>query len=248
MGELFLYMKPKKNSPDNVLVFDLFKFFPDQDDEKIYVSKFVSPSFIYAMEEILGDKWKFIYYDEDISTCPVCGARLNHNGTQKFLLNKEFLIYKQTFSCSNKKCNFTKITHPEGFIDKNSNYTKEIKENAVKYSFISYSSYQTKAEYLNLHFGTKISRQSIYNYQNDNIEQYLKEEEKKLFEEIKKLKIKPSGIYCYDEEFIHINGVVYVRMTLVDYKTKIIINDRIIPKNEFNQKILKKFFEKSLKG
>ena len=118
----------------------------------------------------------------------------------------------------------------------------------MKYSFIQYASYQSKAEYINLHYGTKISRQTIYNANNILMDSLIQEKEQKLLNEIKKLNIKPSGIYCYDEEFIKINKSVYVRMTITDYETKIIINDQIIPKDEFQRKTIKKFYKESLKG
>ena len=245
---LFIIMKPKNNPTDSILAFDLFKFFPSPKDQKIYVSKTVSPNLIYVMEDILTESWKFVYYDEDISVCPVCQAPLNHNGTSKLNLNKNLLIYKQTYKCPDKKCNFTKITHPEDFIAKHCNYAKEIKEKPQEYSFISYLSYQIKTEMLNLHFGTEMSRQTIYNAQNDNIDNLLAEQEKKLFEDIKKLKINYSGIYCYDEEYIKVSKEVYVRMTLVDFQTKIIVNDQIIPKEDFNQETVKKYLKSSLKG
>ena len=37
-------------------------------------------------------------------------------------------------------------------------------------------------------------------------------------------------------------------MTITDYETKIIINDQIIPKDEFQRKTIKKFYKESLKG
>ena len=118
----------------------------------------------------------------------------------------------------------------------------------MKYSFIQYASYQSKADYINLHYGTKISRQTIYNANNILMDSLIQEKEQKLLNEIKKLNIKPSGIYCYDEEFIKINKSIYVRMTITDYETKIIINDQIIPKDEFQRKTIKKFYKESLKG
>lgn len=247
MGQI-LYMKQKTKPTNNVLVFDLFKFFVNPEDQKIFVSKNVSPNFILAMEEILKDSYAFVYFDEDLNVCPVCGALLNKNGTQKFILNKKLLIFKQSYICSDKKCKFTIIAHPEDYIRKNCNYTNEIKEKATYYSFIDYNSYQKKTEMLNLHFATEMSRQTIFNAQKDLINEYLTEEENKLFEEIKKLKIENSGIYCYDEEFIKISKVVYVRMTLVDAKTRIIIADELIRKDDFNQKTIKKFLKESLDG
>lgn len=241
-------MNTKSKPTNNDLVFDLFKFFVIPEDQKIYVSKNVSPKLILAMEEILNEFYAFVYFDEDLKVCPVCGAVLNKNGTQKFLLNKKLRMCKQSYICSDKDCKFTIIAHPELFIKKNCNYTNEIKEKATYYSFIDYNSYQKKTEMLNLHFATEMSRQTIFNAQNDFIDEYLAEEEYKLFQEIKKLKIEHSGIYCYDEEFIKISKVVYVRMTLVDSKTRIIIADEVIRKDDFNQETIKKFFKESLDG
>ena len=200
------------------------------------------------MEDILTDSYKFIYYDDELLICPKCGALLSLNGCQKFCLNKKLIIGKQKYICSNKKCQLTLNTDLNQYIDKYCNYTKEIKEKAMKYSFIQYSSYQSKAEYINLHYGTKISRQTIYNANNSLIDQLIQEKEQKILYEIQKLNIKASGIYCYDEEYIKINKSVYVRITSIDYKTKIIINDQIISKDKFQQKTIKKFFKESLKG
>ena len=55
---------------------------------------------------------------------------------------------------------------------------------------------------------------------------------------IKKLNIKPSGYYSYDEEFIKINKKIYVRLALIDVHTKIIINDELIPKEQFNKEYI----------
>ena len=102
LRDLFINMQAKINPANNYLVFDLFKFFVASEDQKIYISKTVSPNFIYAMNEILNNSYRFIYFDEEISVCPECGAHLNNNGTQIFNLNKNLKIYKQTYSCSNK--------------------------------------------------------------------------------------------------------------------------------------------------
>ena len=241
-------MKRTNKPTNNDLVFDLFKFFVDSKNKKIYLNKDINPSFISLMKELLNDLYQFIYYDDDLIFCPKCGERLSLNGTQKFRLNKKLIISKQKYICPNKKCRLTIITHPKQYIEKYCNYTKEIKEKAVNYSFIQYSSYQSKADYINLHYGTKISRQTIYNSNNHLIDQLLHQKEQELLDKFKKINIKSSGIYCYDEEFIKINKSVYVRMTIIDYETKIIINDQIISKDKFQQKTIQKFLKESLKG
>ena len=79
---LILYMKPKNKPTNNDLVFELFKFFVDSRNKKIYLNKDINPSLIYLMEEILTDSYQFIYYDDELLFCPKCGEQLSLNGTQ----------------------------------------------------------------------------------------------------------------------------------------------------------------------
>lgn len=50
------------------------------------------------------------------------------------------------------------------------------------------------------------------------------------------------------EEFLYIKHQPYVRLTLIDNKTKIIIKDIIIPRKLFNRKYIKSFLEDATKG
>ncbi len=92
-----------------------------------------------------------------------------------------------------------------------------------------------------------MSRQTSYISQSALIDQYLDKEEKRVNKLIKKLNIKPSGFYNYDEEFIKINKEIYVRMTIIDSYTRLIINDQIIRREEFTKETIKKYFKESLK-
>ena len=56
------------------------------------------------------------------------------------------------------------------------------------------------------------------------------------------------GFYNYDEEFIKISKEIYVRMTIIDAHTRLIINDQIIRKEEFTKETIKKYFKESFKG
>ena len=93
-----------------------------------------------------------------------------------------------------------------------------------------------------------MSRQTSYISQTALIDQYFDKEENKVRKLIKKLNIKPSGFYNYDEEFIKISKEIYVRMTIIDAHTRLIINDQIIKKEDFTKETIKKYFKESLKG
>ena len=111
----------------------------------------------------------------------------------------------------------------------------EIKELSLNFSSITYSSYENKVNYINLIYDVKMSRQTSYISQSSLIDQYLQNEEKRVKKLIQESNIKPSGFYNYDEEFIKINKEIYVRMTIIDAHTRLIINDQIIMREEFTK-------------
>ena len=104
---------------------------------------------------------------------------------------------------------------------------------------ITYASYGSKTELVNEQFDINISRQSVYLSENELSPQYIYNKEQKILNQIKKLEIKPSGYYNYDKEFIKISDKIYVRLALIDAHTKMIINDELIPKDQFNKNTLK---------
>ncbi len=239
-------MKQQNKPANNIISFDLFKFFL-LDGDKVYLSVDISPDLIYTLIEMFGNEYKFIYCSEN-PVCPVCGARLNKNGLTEFKLNKNLVIYKQKYSCSSKKCDHYEIADTSKYIPKYGNYTFKIREKGTYYNAISYSSYGVLSEYVNHDYGTEISRQSIYNYHDANVDSYIKKEERKLKQLIENKNTGFSGYYHYDEEFIKISGDVHVRMTIVDAHTKRIVNEQIKPKNKFNNETIKDFFKKSFQG
>ena len=236
-------MKQQNKPASNIISFDLFKFFL-LDEDKVYLSVDISPDLIYTLIEMFGNEYKFIYCNED-PVCPVCGAKLNKNGLTEFKLNKNLIIYKQKYSCSSKKCNHYEIADTSKYIPKYGNYTFKIREQSTYYNAITYSSYSVLSEYVNHDYGTQISRQSIYNYHDENVDSYITKEERKLKQLIEKENIGFSGYYNYDEEFIKTSGDVHVRMTIIDAHTKRIVNEQLKPKDKFNNQAIKDFFEES---
>ena len=234
-----------KNKPViNFMDDNLFNSFLFCEGNKLYLNTAVSPNFIPIAEELLQKSYKIVYYELN-PICPICGQPLNKNGLQKFILNKNKTIYKQ-YSCKHHK--YYKTTSLETFIGKYCNYTLEITKLSLNFSTITYSSYENKANYINLIHDIKMSRQTSYISQTALIDQYLDKEENRVRKLIKKLNIKYSGFYNYDEEFIKINKEIYVRMTIIDAHTRLIINDQIIKREDFTKETIKKYFKESLKG
>ena len=134
------------------------------------------------------------------------------------------------------------------YTDKYCNYTREIKEQGLMCTKITYVSYGSKTEIVNEQFDLKISRQSIYLHEKELAPQYIYNKEQEILKQIKKLDIKLIGYYSYDEEFIKISNKIYVRLALIDACTKMIINDELIPKDKFNKEYLEKFLKESTRG
>lgn len=99
-------------------------------ENTVYLNEVVSPKLIYILNELSPFKLKFIYFKENLA-CPICGSKLNKNGIKKYNLNKN-QYYKQQYSCSSSKCNYTTTASIEQHIEKNCNYTKEIREKRLE--------------------------------------------------------------------------------------------------------------------
>ena len=81
----------------------------------------------------------------------------------------------------------------------------------------------------------------------DSIDEFIVEISKKQELEIIKLNIKLSGHYEYDEQYIFINGELFMRMTIIDNKNNLILNNELIHKDAFNQDTIQDFLERLLK-
>ena len=65
---------------------------------------------------------------------------------------------------------------------------------------------------------------------------------------LKEMKIEPSGIYHYDEEYLFENGVKTVRLAIIDAVTNLIINDQLIYQEDFDKEFIEIFLKYSLEG
>ena len=236
-----------KNSPTLIFnVEDLKKFFICGQGNELYICNTMDPQIVMYFAEIFSEDIDIILFDAmEYETGTI---DLKRNGRCEFKLNKKVTVKKQKYYYYSKNNKKYMTTSWESYIKKNCNYTLQIQNYRFMQSQIFYVSYDNTAELMCEDKDLDISRQSIYNYEREYCQIHLAKREAELWDKINKLEIEASGYYHYDEEYIKINGDVYVRLSLIDAHTRIIINDIIVPKDEFDKDYIKMFFKESLNG
>ena len=189
---------------------------------------------------------EIVYYEYDRPICLKCGSLMNSNGSRKAKPNKWEGIRKKQYICPN--CNKTQVTSLENFIKRYSNYTHSICEKALEYESISYLPYQKKAELIELENGIRLNRQTVYYHESTYADSFITQKEDDLQKILKEMKIEPSGIYHYDEEYLRENGDKIVRLTIIDAVTNLIINDQVMLQEDFDKEFLEIFLRYSLEG
>ena len=207
----------------------------------------ISPDDLDFFQEYYSDYYtEIVYYEYERPLCPKCHSSMNSNGSIPAKPNKWEGIRKKQYICP--ECGKTHYTSLEKFIKRYSNYTRAICEKSLEYESITYLSYQKKAELIKLENGVKLSRQTTYYHESTYSDSFITQKEENLQKLIKECKIEPSGIYHYDEEYLHENGVKTVRLAIIDAVTNLIINDQVIYKEDFDKEFLEIFLKYSLEG
>ena len=114
----------------------------------------------------------------------------------------------------------------------------EISTQCLNIGLIDYMSLKKMSEIIEMFHGHAPSRQTILNNINNNSEEFFKKEEEMIEKELQKAGIKPSGIYHYDEQYLFVSTGLYLRLIILDNKTKMIIAEKLIPSKKFNKKNL----------
>ena len=217
------------------------------DDDRLNVSNIIHPDDLGFFDTYYGEYYsEIVYYEYDRPICLKCGSSMNSNGSRKAKPNKWEGIRKKQYICPN--CNKTQVTSLENFIKRYSNYTRYNCEKALEYESISYLPYQKKAELIELENGIRLNRQTVYYHESTYADSFITQKEDDLQKILKEMKIEPSGIYHYDEEYLHENGDKIVRLTIIDAVTNLIINDQVMLQEDFDKEFLEIFLRYSLEG
>jgi len=146
--------------------------------------------------------------------CPECGSVKVTK--QEFMKRNPKLgdfgkleIYVRRYMC--KKCGRKFVTRIEGVVKPNDQYARLVKEYVKASISKGYSSLSELRFQVFANFGLLPSKQAIWNWiGNEEIE------------------LGHSGYYCYDEEYLKINGERRYRLTLFDHITNVVVEEAII--------------------
>ena len=217
------------------------------EDDQLNVSNRISPDDLDFFEEYYCEYYsEIVYYKYDRPLCPKCGSSMNSNGSRVAKPNKWDGIRKKQYVCP--ECSKTQVTSLEEHIQRYSNYTRAICQKSLEYESICYLPYQKKAEIIKLENGIQLNRQTVYYHESTYDTSFITQKEENLQKLLEETKIEPSGIYHYDEEFLHENGIKTVRLAIIDAVTNLIINDQVIYQEDFDQDFVEIFLKYSLEG
>ena len=80
-----------------------------------------------------------------------------------------------------------------------------------------------------------MSRQTTYNCNDKESDEYLSKKDEIIEEKLKEKNITVSGYYGHDEAFLRINGEKYSFLAMLDSNNQKIINDQLIPEEEYRE-------------
>jgi transposase-like protein len=140
------------------------------------------------------------------------------------------VLYLRRYLC--KSCNKKFTTSLNSIIKPEHRYPSLFMDRLIDLIQTGYRSLRNIAEdFLNF-FSVKISHQTIHNWL-----------QKTTKSQIKNIKTCYSGYYCYDEQYVKINGTWMYRLTLYDHILNIPVTKKIAPDKEYT--IIKHFIQES---
>ena len=178
--------------------------------------------------------------------CPVCNKPLTRNGCKSDYINTTDELHLQKYNhrkCENSSC----IASAKSIKEKDCIYTKSVQEKSVLINLVNYESYEKKSEEIANQTGAKPHRSTLFYYHKKYSTALFEYLEHLQFKRIEQLNIKASGIYCFDEQYVFVNKKLYLRLTLIDYHSKLIMGDSLVCEEDYNNQSIQEFLEKSLK-
>ncbi|MCQ2976911.1 MAG: hypothetical protein MJ232_02745 [archaeon] len=210
-----------KYAPNSILDVNQYKFF-DLNDEFVLLDPHFEKLFYSCQESLksfdLSFKKDIPFFKMSLARCPFCNTLhvVKYGFTKRILIFKEIgrtEVRVQRYSC--KRCDKTFQTDLSALVDKNSNFTNELKSESEHLISDYLGSLKNVCKSFKKFFGISISHQTIENW---------------LFVDENILEFdlgRCSGYYVFDVEWIKIKGKWKYRHTLLDSVSNCIITDAI---------------------
>ena len=227
----------KTNTPNSIL--DVKQYiFCDFDDGFVLSN----PRFVKIFKSCQKDLKSFDlsfkkdvpYFKMSLARCPHCGTRhvVKYGFTKRTLVFKEIgktIVKVQRYIC--KRCSKTFQTDLTSLVDKNSNFTNELKSESEHLISDYLGSLKNVCKSFKKFFGITVSHQTIENwlFVNENILEF----------DLGRC----SGYYVFDVEWIKINEKWKYRHTLLDSISNYIVADVIYDKED--ETTVEKFLNES---
>ena len=174
------------------------------------------------------------YFKMRLARCPYCGTRhvVKYGFTKRTLVFKEIgktMVKVQRYIC--KRCSKTFQTDLTSLVDKNSNFTNDLKSESEHLISDYLGSLKNVCKSFKKFFGISVSNQTIENwlFVNENVLEF----------DFGRC----SGYYIFDVEWIKVNGNWKYRHTLLDSVSNFIVADAIYDTE--NETTVTKFLKES---
>ena len=211
----------KTITPNSILEVKQYIFYDSDDGFVLSDPRFVK--IFKSCREVLKSfdlsfKKDVPYFKLSVARCPYCGTRhvVKYGFTNRTLIFKEIgktKVKVQRYIC--KRCGKTFQTDLTSLVDKNSNFTNELKSESEHLISDYLGSLKNVCKSFKKFFGISVSHQTIENwlFVNENILEF----------DLGRC----SGYYVFDVEWLKINGEWKYRHTLLDAISNCIVADAI---------------------
>ena len=170
------------------------------------------------------------------------------NGLKKCELDNLKNVYVQKYKLKTGDGYKTATTDLFNIYDDKCTYSRFLGNLILEHVFISHMSFEIISELLKLNYGLDIDYRRAYDIYYKYIDSFKLMKYEDVKKDIQLKKIKLGHVANYDEEFTYCKHQPVVRMTLIDYKSKLILKDVIVPRKMFNRELIKEFIQRSLEG
>ena len=153
-----------------------FKDYVDFEENVIYLTEEV-PDYIAKFLGDIKPDYVIIIHEMFNPIFPYCGAKLHKHEIKKWKINKQTIVYKQRYKCTDHACSKTITTPLSKIVEKNCCYTKEIRKKGNEIEYLEHTSYEKKSELIENQYGIKIPRQTVQYHEFTKSKQYLSQKE-----------------------------------------------------------------------